>query len=36
MPEGYTHLTPDDRCQIEVLLRRADGNRAIGRLLELR
>ena len=33
MPEGYTHLTPDDRCQIEVLLRRGDGNRAIGRLL---
>ena len=33
MPEGYTHLTPDDRCQIEVLLRRGDGNRLIGRLL---
>lgn len=33
MPKGYTHLTPDDRCQIEVLLRRGDGNRAIGRLL---
>ena len=33
MPEGYTHLTPDDRCQIEVLLRRGDSNCAIGLLL---
>ena len=33
MPKGYTHLTPDDRCQIEVLLRRGDSKCAIGRLL---
>ncbi len=33
MPKGYTHLTPDDRCQIEVLLKRGDSNLAIGRLL---
>ena len=33
MPEGYTHLTPDDRCQIEVLLRRGDSYCAIGLLL---
>ena len=31
--KGYTHLTPDDRCQIEVLLRRGDSLREIGRLL---
>lgn len=29
MPKGYTHLTPDDRCQIEVLLRRGDSKRDI-------
>ena len=33
MPKGYTQLTPDDRCQIEVLLRRGDSSRAIGLLL---
>ena len=33
MPKGYTHLTPDERCQIEVLLRRGDSNHEIGRLL---
>ncbi len=33
MPKGYTHLTPDDRCQIEVLLRRGDSIGAIGLLL---
>ncbi len=30
MPKGYTHLTPDDRCQIEVPLRRGDSIGAIG------
>lgn len=34
MPKGYTHLTPDDRCQIEVLLKRGDSQRAIARLME--
>ena len=33
MPKGHTHLTPDDRCQIEVLLRRGDNLREIGRFL---
>ena len=33
MPKGYTHLTPDDRCQIEVLMRRGDSIRVIGVLL---
>lgn len=33
MPKGYTHLTPDDRCQIEVLLRRGDSIPVIGLLL---
>ncbi len=33
MPKGYTHLTPDERCQIEVLLKRGDSQHAIARLL---
>ena len=33
MPKGYTHLTPGDRCQIEVLLRRGDNLCEIGRFL---
>ena len=36
MPGGYTHLTPDDRCQIEVLLKRGDSLREIGRTARLR
>ena len=34
MPGGYAHLTPADRCQLEVLLRRGKSQRAIGRLLD--
>ena len=30
---GYSHLSPDGRCQIEVLLKRGDSNLAIGLLL---
>ena len=33
MTQGLTHLTPGERSQIEVLLRRGDSKRAIGRLL---
>ena len=33
MTQGLTHLTPGERSQIEVLLRRSDSKRAIGRLL---
>jgi transposase, IS30 family len=33
MTEGRTHLTPEERCQIEVLLRRGDSQRVIAKLL---
>lgn len=33
MPEGQTHLTPYERCQMEALLKRGDSQRTIGRAL---
>jgi IS30 family transposase len=33
MPKHYTHLTPVERCQIEVLLQRGDSQRSIAGLL---
>jgi IS30 family transposase len=33
MTEGRAHLTPEERCQIEILLKRGDSQRAIAKLL---